>query len=115
LLLDAVVRRALTLERVVDLVSASPARAFGLEASKGSVAPGLDADLVIAALDDAWTIRNEDVLSRCGWTPYDGVECRARIHTTFLRGRPVFDDGRVVGKPGEGAMAMAPPKEGERG
>jgi dihydroorotase len=115
LLLDAATRNLVTLERVAELVATSPARAFGLDSSKGCVAPGLDADLVIADLDAPWTISNQDVLSKCGWTPYDGVECRARIQATFVRGKAVFEDGRVVGQPGDGAMALASPKEGGSG
>jgi dihydroorotase len=112
LLLDAATKNMVTLEQIGDLVARNPARAFGLEGSKGAIAPGLDADLVIVDLDDPWTIKNQDVLSKCGWTPYDGVECRARIRATFVRGKTIFEDGRVVGQPGDGAMAVGSPKEG---
>ncbi len=107
LLLDAAVRGKLPLERAVEMVAAAPARAFGLEASKGGIVPGRDADLVIADLNHPWTITNAGVLSRCGWTPYDGVECRVAIERTFVRGTEVFADGKVVGQPGWGRMAVA--------
>jgi dihydroorotase len=105
LLLDAAVRGELTLERAVELVAETPARAFGLEGTKGSIAPGKDADLVVADLDAPWTITNEDVLSKTAWTPYDGVKLVARIERTFVRGVEVYGDGSVVGRPGHGAMA----------
>jgi len=107
LLLDAAVRGRLSLQRAVEMVSAAPARAFGLDGSKGAIIPGYDADLVIADLNRPWTITNASVLSRCGWTPYDGVECRAAIERTFVRGVEVFADGKVVGKPGFGQMAVS--------
>lgn len=114
LLLDAVGKDLITLERVVEVVATNPARAFGLSEIKGAVAPGLDADFVIADLNDPWTISNEDVLSKCGWTPYDGVECHARIHATFVRGEPVFEDNRFVGRAGGGAMAIASHEEDQQ-
>lgn len=105
LLLDAVRGGRLTLERAVELVSAAPARSFGLDRQKGGIVPGKDADLVVVDLDAPWTIRNEGVLSRCGWTPYDGVECAARVERTLVRGVDVFAAGEVVGRPGLGRMA----------
>jgi dihydroorotase (multifunctional complex type) len=107
LLLDAVTSGELTLERVVSLVAGAPADKFGLAGAKGALEVGRDADVVIADLDSAWTIRNDDVLSRCGWTPYDGRTCRARIEHTLVRGVPVLTDGKVVGEPGTGRLALA--------
>lgn len=105
LLLDAAVRGKLSIERVVDLVATAPAREFGLRGRKGAIEVGADADLVVADLDSPWTIREEDVLSRCGWTPYDGRELQARITRTLLRGQDVAVDGQVVGEPGVGRQA----------
>jgi dihydroorotase len=107
LLLNEVNKGTLTLERAVELVSSAPANAFGLEKNKGAIEPGRDADLVVADLDASWTITNESVLSRCGWTPYDGRSCQGKIERTFLRGTEVYADGEVIGKPGFGKMARA--------
>ncbi len=107
LLLDAVAQGELTLDRVVSLVAGAPAAKFGLAQAKGALEVGLDADLVIADLDSPWLISNDDVLSRCGWTPYDGITCRARIEHTLVRGRAVLTDGKVVGVPGAGRLALA--------
>ncbi len=115
LLLDAVNRGELALERVVDMVATKPAEAFGLSGIKGSLQVGADADLVIADMDAPWTITNDGVLSRIGWTPYDGREVSATIDRTFVRGHEVFADGTVVGEPGFGKLAAAGQgKEGTR-
>ena len=53
----------------------------------------------IADLDAPWTITNDGVLSKIGWTCYDGRECSAQIERTFVRGHEVFADGEVVGDP----------------
>lgn len=107
MLLDAVTKGQLTLTRAIDASARRPAQAFGLERTKGQIAVGLDADLVVVDMDDPWEIKNEDVLSRCGWTPYDGRSCNVRIDRTLVRGNVVYADGRVVGEPGTGAMAVA--------
>jgi dihydroorotase len=107
LLLDAVVKGQISLARAVDSAASRPALAFGLAGKKGMLTPGLDADFVLADLDATWTISNADVLSRCGWTPYDGVTSRARITQTYVRGVPVYRDGKVVGAPGHGRQATS--------
>jgi dihydroorotase len=107
LLLDAVNKGLLTIERVAQLVAQVPADKFGLAASKGAIEVGRDADIVIADLDTSWTITNDGVLSRVGWTPYDGRTITASITHTFVRGEAVSVDGKVVGTPGQGRMALA--------
>jgi dihydroorotase len=107
LLLDEVLDGRLSLERAVELSASRPADVFGLGATKGTIATGRDADLAIVDLDAPWTIANNGVLSRCGWTPYDGRTCRVRVERTLLRGNEIYADGTVSGAPGEGRMAVA--------
>ncbi len=109
LLLDAVRQGKLPLERAVEAAARRPADAFGLTGIKGRISVGYDADLVIANLDSPWTITNDDVLSRIGWTPYDGRSIGVRFERTLVRGADVFADGAVVGKPGHGRLATAHP------
>ena len=61
----------LSLERLVDLTSAGPARVFGI-AGKGRIAVGYDADLTVVDLKRRQTIRDAWIVSRSAWTPYDG-------------------------------------------
>jgi dihydroorotase-like cyclic amidohydrolase len=107
LILDAVNRGELTLERAIDASAFQPAKAFGLQDTKGQLAVGFDADIVIADMAAEWTITNDGVLSKIGWTPYDGRTIGARIDATFVRGEAVYQDGKVVGKAGQGRMAVA--------
>jgi dihydroorotase len=107
LLLDAVNKGELTLQRVVEMVATNPARDFGLEGVKGSLRIGADADIVVANMDLPWTITNDGVLSKCGWTPYDGRTITASIERTYVRGNEVYGDGKVVGTPGQGRLAAA--------
>jgi len=109
LTLDAVASGRLSLSRAVDAAAYQPAAAFGLGGVKGAIEVGCDADLVVAEFDSTWTITNEGVLSRCGWTPYDGREVSVRIESTMLRGEWVFEDGKLVAEPGRARLA-APAK-----
>jgi dihydroorotase len=108
LLLDAVDRGLVTLERVVELIATVPARAFGL-GRKGRLDIGCDADVAIVNLDADLDIRDDIVLSKIGWTPYAGRRVRGTVEATIVRGRVVFEDGRVVGTPGWGNQARPEP------
>lgn len=101
LMLDALDSGKLSLERVVDLTSAAPARIFNID-KKGSLAPGSDADIVLVDLDRTWTITNEAVESKIGWTPYHGRSVTGAVVRTLVRGRDVYANGKVVGVPGHG-------------
>ncbi|PPD15295.1 MAG: dihydroorotase [Methylobacterium sp.] len=94
-MLDHVSKGKLSLERFVDLTSAGPARLFNI-AGKGRIAEGYDADLTIVDLKRRETIRNDWIASRCGWTPYDGVEVQGWAVGTVIRGRRVMWEGELV-------------------
>ena len=104
LFLDAAVRGVISLERVVELIASVPARTFGLT-DKGRLEVGADADIAIVDLDREFEIRDEDVLSKIGWTPYAGQRIRGAIQATLVRGRVVYEHGTVVGEPGWGRQA----------
>ena len=95
LMLDHVNAGRLTLEHFVDLTSAGPARLFGI-AAKGRIAAGYDADLTIVDLKRKQTITNAWIVSKCAWTPYDGMEVTGWPVGTFVRGRKVMWEGDLV-------------------
>ncbi len=101
IMLDHVAAGRLTLERLVDLTSAGPQRLFGI-ANKGRIAVGYDADFTIVDLKRRQTIRNDWIASRCGWTPYDGVEVTGWPVGTMVRGKRVMWEGELV-TPSQGA------------
>jgi allantoinase len=91
-------KRGLSLNRVAALTSGNPAKRFGLN-SKGDIAPGLDADVVLVDPRETWTIRAKDSESTQGYTPFEGIELGAKVKATFLRGELVCENGNVIGKP----------------
>ena len=96
LLLDAVSQDRLSLEDVVAVYAERPARIYGLWPTKGSVQVGADADLVLVDMAAERILRNEGVLSRAGWTPYDGRRVRGRVVRTLLRGETAAVEGQPV-------------------
>ena len=93
-MLDHVARGRLSLERFMDMTSAGPARLFGI-AGKGRIAVGYDADFTIVDLKRQMTIRNEQIASRCGWTPYDGQAVTGWPVGTIIRGSRVMWEGEL--------------------
>jgi allantoinase len=97
-LLSEGIKRGLSLNRVAALLSANPAKRFGLN-SKGDIAPGLDADLVLVDPRESWTIRARESESTQGYTPFEGIELGCKVKATFLRGGLIYENGKVVGAP----------------
>jgi allantoinase len=89
---EAAVRGA-TLVQLARWMSTAPARIAGLEAAKGRIAPGLDADLVVWDPDAAVTIDAASLRYRHQLSPYVGSTRRGRVHRTILRGHEIFDGG----------------------
>jgi dihydroorotase len=100
IMLDHVAAGRLSLERLVDLTSAGPARLFGM-AMKGRIAVGFDADLTVVDLKERQTITNGWIASKCAWTPYDGVSVTGWPVGTLVRGAPVMWEGELAA-PGTG-------------
>jgi allantoinase len=97
-LLSEGTKRRLPLHRVAELTSYNPAKRFGAN-TKGDVAPGLDADLVLVDPRSSWTIRAAESESTQGYTPFEGIELTYKVKATFLRGELVCENGKVVGAP----------------
>lgn len=85
--------------RLVALLSENPARIFGLYPRKGSLEVGSDADLVILDPSARGPLRDDEIRSRAGFTPFAGQELMGRVRTTLSRGRAVFDRGELHADP----------------
>jgi allantoinase len=81
---------------VARWMSEAPARLAGLDDRKGRIAPGYDADLVVWDPDAAWTVDPSRLQQRHKVTPYAGRHLVGQVQTTFLRGTPVWRDGRLI-------------------
>jgi allantoinase len=93
--------RGLPLSRIVGMVAETPAARFRI-AGKGKIAPGYDADLALLDLGAEYTLRPEDLKQRHAISPYLGARLRGRVERTLLRGRTIFEHGRIAaGEPGK--------------
>jgi len=100
ILLDHVHAGRLSLERLVDLTSAGPARIFGI-AGKGRIARGYDADFTLVDLKKRRRIENARIASKCGWSPFDGMETTGWPLATIIRGQIVMRNDALLA-PGRG-------------
>ncbi len=102
LLLDHVAAGRLTLRRFIELTSSGPQRVFGL-VGKGRIALGYDADFTVVDLKKRWTVGSDWLASRCGWSPFEGLELTGKAIGTIVRGnRVMWEDalaGQAVGEP----------------
>jgi dihydroorotase len=89
LMLDHVASGRLSLARFIDLTSAGPQRIFGL-VGKGRIAAGYDADFTIVDLKKRWTVGRDWLASRCGWSPFEGMELTGKAIGTIVRGKRVM-------------------------
>lgn len=96
MLTEGVVKRGLPVSRLVRLLCEAPARIMGLAGTKGAIAPGHDADLVIVDLDGRTVPTNAATRSAAGYTIYDGWPMAGRVVHTLVRGRQVVRDGAPV-------------------
>ena len=95
----------ISLDTAVRVASYQPAVTFGLYPQKGTIEAGTDADIVVVDPDMEIEFRDENALSKCGWTPYHGEKARGVPIHTLVRGRFVYRDRRLVGEPGWGTLA----------
>lgn len=93
-LLELVHEGVFTLERVVEKWSHSPARLFQVK-DRGFVREGCHADLVLVDPNAPWTVTRDDLLYKCGWSPFEGTTFRSRVMNTWVNGHMAYADGRV--------------------
>lgn len=94
LMLNEVNQGRCTLEQVVHWMCDAPARVWDI-VGKGRIAVGCDADLVLVDLHRMREVRNEQQLTKCGWSPWHGAMLTGWPVRTWVMGREVFSDGRL--------------------
>ncbi|HCT07816.1 MAG TPA: dihydroorotase [Pseudomonas sp.] len=92
--LERVFAGELTLERVVEAVCHAPAQLFDV-AARGFLREGFAADLVLVDPRQPYTVQRAEVLSKCGWSPFEGSTFSSSIVGTFVNGQRVWD-GREI-------------------
>jgi dihydroorotase len=92
----------ISLEKIVELMCHNPAVLYQIK-GRGFIREGYYADLVLVDLSREKVIKNDDMLYKCGWTPYDGIKVKSQVTHTFVNGKLVYHDGivedNIFGKP----------------
>jgi allantoinase len=99
-------KRGMSYNHMAELLSWKPAQRFGL-LTKGDLAPGFDADIVLVDPDESFVVRAAESESEQGYSPFEGQELRGRVKSTFLRGSLVYHGGEVIG-PARGQYLRRP-------
>ncbi|WP_226468089.1 dihydroorotase [Luteimonas panaciterrae] len=95
--LELVHEGRLSTTQVVQKFAHAPAQLFDVK-ERGYLREGYHADLVLVE-DTPFTVRREDVLSKCGWSPFEGTTFRSRIASTWVNGELAWDGSRLIGEP----------------
>lgn len=83
-----------SLEQVVEKMCHAPARLFAIN-KRGYIREGYYADLVLVDLEAPWTVTKENLLYKCGWSPFEGQQFRSSVLNTWVNGKMVFANGIV--------------------
>ncbi len=108
-LLGQAVQDNVSLPLVVDAVTKAPAALLGLK-DRGELAVGKQADFAVYDLSQPAPVAEDQLHSKCGWSPFDGLPAVFPSHV-YQRGRAVVDDGELKASPGDG-QPMFPLPEG---
>ena len=84
----------LSIEQLVQKMCHAPATLYQIE-KRGFIRPGYQADVVLLNPSKEWTVTNECILSKCGWSPMEGQTFHSKVEKTFVNGHLVYNDNHV--------------------
>lgn len=96
MLLNGVKENRITFERLIEVMCKNPAKIFKIK-NKGDIAVGYDGDLVIVDINDNSPIKDDKVITKANWTPFENCNRGGRVLTTILRGEIVYNKGNFNG------------------
>ncbi len=93
----------ISLEKIVEKACHAPAILFEIE-KRGFIREGYFADMVLVDLDKPWTVAKDNILSKCGWSPFEGIKFRSSVTHTFVSGHLAYENGQI--KEGQNGMRL---------
>lgn len=85
----------LSLEKIVEKMSHSVAECFQIE-QRGYIRKGYYADLVLVDLNSNWQVDSENILYKCGWSPFNGFSFKSQVKQVFVNGQIAFSEGQFL-------------------
>jgi len=95
---EAHLQGKISIEKIVEKMCHNPAKIFKIE-KRGFIKKGYYADLVIVNTSLPWSVKKENILAKCGWSPFDGYNFKSRITHTFVNGELVYQNFKVKETP----------------
>lgn len=89
----------IAIEKVVQKMCHAPADLFRID-RRGYIREGYYADLVLIDPNQSWVVSPENILYKCGWSPFEGQEFSHRVSSVFLNGQEVYTNGNFCASPG---------------
>lgn len=93
-MLELAMEGRFTYEKVVDKMAHKPAELFHID-RRGYIRPGYYADLVLIDPNKTWTVSKENILTKCGWSPFEGYTFHHAVDTTWVNGEVVWKDSQI--------------------
>jgi dihydroorotase len=87
-------RKKISLEKIVEKMCHAPAVLYNVR-DRGFIRKGCFADLVLVDLNAPWTVSKENILYKCGWSPFEGTTFSSSVSHTFVNGKAVFRNGKI--------------------
>lgn len=84
----------LSIETIVEKTAHNPAILFQVE-KRGFIKEGYHADIAIVDADQTWEVNKDNILYKCGWSPFEGEQFSSKITHTFVNGFLAYEDGKV--------------------
>ena len=95
MMLQHTLTKKITIERIVEKMSHAPATCFKIK-KRGFIREGYFADLVIVKPNSKWTIKKDNILYSCGWSPLEGESFEFVITHTIVNGNIVYKHGKII-------------------
>lgn len=87
-------RNIFSLEKIVEMMCHNPAILFNVR-KRGFIREGYQADLCLVDPASPWNVSKENILYKCGWSPFEGVTLKSKVVKTFVNGTIVYDNGHI--------------------
>ena len=92
------INKRLTIEQLMTLICENPVKIFGIQ-NKGYLKENYDADITIVDLNKSIKIKNEDIQSKCGWSPFHDERFKGYPVATIVNGKIKMKYGKILGDP----------------
>ncbi|MEW6041315.1 MAG: dihydropyrimidinase [Elusimicrobiota bacterium] len=102
-------KKRISINKLVSLLSTNPAKLFGLYPHKGTIAAGSDADIVIFDPNKKVVVDYKNLMTKCDWSPFQGMKLTGEPKTVISRGEIIAEDGKFTGKVGRGKFLKRKP------